>query len=641
MSKKKSDKGFDKEFDEAFNNFITSYFESLKENKGESHYITYQKYRPIIDAIIKKYDVGNDIGLFEKLKSSVYNYNKLKQLDRQNEVAVSFLNIHGGIRPEFFTVPDNIVVVLLTPLNRFACLGREKVMELFTNVMEYLRNPEQYRSFPKQLVCLDKGSETKLFNNSLVVLPGQICNNMDLTYNESDIRNNTGNTSNPFCGILDFQNSTTFSCRQMKDKNFQTTLRDFCTSESESTNTQNQKLKILIFNSCRSIDHSMQYSKFSDEDINLIYNYETFLYFYNTIIFGCTTQFFQPRSLKFPIYHLSRHSTAPIIESSIELIQTLLNDPQKLNYFYFVDSFQNAAKLPENYEFYNADTEESIPYTELSKFTNTKIKLNPMFPFQIKEVPDESLSISVPPILKTKYFPTYTEPYIEYNKLMYYIARLIKTIIKLSNDTQTKTKQLKYYVPITKFENIDGAFHELKTTITSLNELIKKHGHNKEQNQELKTFLDDVDKLNEIVDETIPDYNKYNEGITTYQNNIRSLQFFYNKHISPKEPVFLPDISKLNVSRRKNEHHTSFRHSVTRSIRKSKKSPLKLLFSSSKKSKRASDILHFLNSRSRSRRLTLINGKNLIGNTSNTRSNTRSNNSNITSNNKSNTTSTI
>ena len=159
-------------YENALERFKSMYFYNLKDTPEEDNETTYKKYSENLGIVRELYSANNNAELFQKLKTTVDNY---KTRDKTG-TSIVYMDIHGTVQNSFFEVPENVVVVLLTPINRISstCINPSPS----NIVVSFLQ--KNFEIFTNHLICIDKGSDEKLLRESIVLLPGQICNNLKL-----------------------------------------------------------------------------------------------------------------------------------------------------------------------------------------------------------------------------------------------------------------------------------------------------------------------------------------------------------------------------------------------------------------------------------------------------------------------------
>jgi hypothetical protein len=199
-----------------------------------------------------------------------------------------YLNCHGIMKKEISIVPDNVVLIFLTPINRYG-------------ICNYWNNTFLTEFFNKNLIkfqqnfsCIDKikiwydfnnrysngghrGHE--LFTNSIFFLPGQKFYDLDLQYNKYDLAiNNMGSFMFPVAGT------------ENKEKYGDTFKQVLSVYISEKAKIDPDKIKYIIVNCCRNIDDSIQRNKNNSNATLDFYNdayiYENILHYYNIIMLG-------------------------------------------------------------------------------------------------------------------------------------------------------------------------------------------------------------------------------------------------------------------------------------------------------------------------------------------------------------------
>jgi hypothetical protein len=537
-------------YEEALKKFKAFYFYNLKENPVEDNEKTYEKYLKNLEDVKNVYEVENESNLFEYLKTTVDNYKTRNKTHDKLNSSILFMNIHGGIRSDFFTVPENIVVVLLTPINRSS--GNQICFyNIKQKIVKYLK--ENFINILNNVICLDKGSNEKLFKESIVLLPGQKCNNLILS---------TDNNKPDFCSITDI-NEDNEICRNIT--NFQTLLSNFCDEENRKLDLQ--KIKLIIVNSCRSVDNSIYNGNIKKNIIDKIYYMENFIYYFNPIIFNCDTEL-NIKSLKSPFYYASSNNTKIPYFTNRQIkkkIKNIIYNDVKLFLKEYKDKeiyenkFQDAGSDPLNYIYFYKNNNKNVflYFLELYKVpTNTLLRFSPTFLFPLKKNNTNNTN-------NTYYFPEFNPIFKKYNDKLFYISRIIKTIC-LPNNCD---------MGIMQCIESPNLYELLKENIIELNELILLNNHSIEKNPELKLFLNDMDKLNNILNQLKNNTFeiKNNNTLTIiieYQEKLKKLQENTYTIFNFETVSNIPELVKISTNH--NKRLTRSRNTLKQIIREDK-----------------------------------------------------------------------
>jgi hypothetical protein len=249
---------------------------------------------------MKKYEelfkvlISNHIK-FMQLSASISDVNK----------NITFIDMHGSFEYDsgFQTVPDNVVLIFLTPVNRFvlsACSSDN--YEYVTDLISIFKDTETRQNIFKYISCLDKkniknNKDSVSFikfamQEAIVLFPNQKYFDLKLTKSSIDTNKN----------IYNFNGNTVVQIESELESN---PIEQISIILSEYLNTKyrtpkyKEKLNYVFIKCCRSIDYDIGVlssinnnntkklvNKIID-DGNQIYTYEIFMYYFNTIINNC------------------------------------------------------------------------------------------------------------------------------------------------------------------------------------------------------------------------------------------------------------------------------------------------------------------------------------------------------------------
>jgi len=104
------------------------------------------------------------------------------QKQKQNFAKMSLIATHGGCTRDFVKIPDNLMVCLLTPLNRLA-----QYNELFLdNIINKLKEPNFNDKFLSNPSCYLRDTENSFLEFATTFYPGQMCNDIALSIGKDE-----------------------------------------------------------------------------------------------------------------------------------------------------------------------------------------------------------------------------------------------------------------------------------------------------------------------------------------------------------------------------------------------------------------------------------------------------------------------
>jgi hypothetical protein len=306
---------------------------------------------------------------------------KLSQ-DKKIDNDLFYINMHGSFNLQngFKQIPPNIVLVFLTPVNRYSYIcskdSKAKIDETFNN-------PVLKNMFLNNILCIDKINDIQknnrnyrsnfaFFENALVLLPGQYYCDLDLNYTVKD--KTTYSVDITHYGKKNIENILHNS-----SKDYKSTLSAIIKSHIEPDihhDLSSNKLSYVIVDCCRNLDHAKQ-------DGTDIYIYENFMLYFNTIMFNCNNEVIKSTNLpvkqfknfklinivKFPNTFLQYKT---IIENSFHLYLNN-NIESVIDEILNIISFDNPINLKE-YIKINLLTNIKLIYDE--KDPNQKVKID-------------------------------------------------------------------------------------------------------------------------------------------------------------------------------------------------------------------------------------------------------------------------
>ena len=204
------------------------------------------------------------IDLYNKINEIKNNYDtniesKLQEKDNKNTY---FINCHGGYfknNLKLYTVPDNVIIHFLTPLNYLSYIYPDEYKILHQKLKEISKNTDNTINNIKDLLKID------CFQNMITFLPGQKCFDINLSITSDDkikFNNNMG-----------IYNNGVFITNELDD-----TLSNIIQNDSTSIvhpillTFPEDIITNIYINCCRSCNNSIDYLT-----IETMYIYENFI----------------------------------------------------------------------------------------------------------------------------------------------------------------------------------------------------------------------------------------------------------------------------------------------------------------------------------------------------------------------------
>lgn len=231
----------------------------------------------------------NNVIVSQELETDKLQYyvkpmiNKILQIKQNitiNFSNMSLISTHGSSLTNFFKVPDNLIICILTPLNRIASYDAS-----FVNlIIDKIRNLNFRNNFLQNPSCYLRDTKNSFLEYATCFYPGQMCNNLELAYQSSELSliQNRGfgyfdnNYLNQNTKFIDYNLGGTSRTILLEDKTsdilFQNNLSDFITYKKMNG--------VLFVTCCRScdLDVSLIY------ETSKIYIYEKFINILNKTI---------------------------------------------------------------------------------------------------------------------------------------------------------------------------------------------------------------------------------------------------------------------------------------------------------------------------------------------------------------------
>ena len=278
---------------------ITSIKRTIKQKP-----VKFDEYINLIKSIYNLTTKGND-ELFATLYKQITDYTYKKSLKDSYDNDLFYIDMHGGFNftNKFIQIPNNIVIVFLTPVNRFghtcSYVDRQKIYTTF-------KDTQQRKNILNNILCIDKihdskqlnnrfGNNTKIYNyfnyfeKSIVLLPGQYYGDLNLSFSKS--KENTGKNMN----ISYFSKSEQSSIIPEDILEYNKTLSSIIIELQQRV--QEQNLTYVFVNCCRNIDYSIQNNK---NNLNALYGkeiyiYENFMLYFNTLMSNCRDVYYSEK----------------------------------------------------------------------------------------------------------------------------------------------------------------------------------------------------------------------------------------------------------------------------------------------------------------------------------------------------------
>ena len=216
--------------------------------------------------------------LFVILNNNIKIYHKHLKLITEKKIYL--LDCHGNFENQFtqanrqtFKVPNNMVIIFLTPINHYAQLVYPDKHKRYHNFLGTLKFIDS-----NIIGCINNLNE---FQYSEILLPEQICFDMDISYNKSDKMNLSSLQDNKIIKHL--------------PQEYDSTLSKLILGSTFAANTFNY----VFISTCRSINDyiidrqrnmpqlNQNTLEFFKKTGNEMYIYYNFIYYYNFNILDC------------------------------------------------------------------------------------------------------------------------------------------------------------------------------------------------------------------------------------------------------------------------------------------------------------------------------------------------------------------
>ena len=278
-----------------------------------------KKYDEYIEILKKIYKIIDEEELYRILYKQITDYQE--SIERQKKQpyidnTIFYVDMHGEfdfVKKEKFIVPLNIVLILLTPVNRFGLTcnitDNKNIHDIFTipklnpnatpeEIQESKRQHACRQNILQNILCIDKIANTSNLNNrkifnffafldkALVLLPGQQYYNLNLRFTATDNGKNMG--------IFQFNKDGDINI--LGGNFYNATLKIFIDHIPPDPDDPTI-FQYIFVNCCRNIDESVKHTKNNNtitqntEYGKEIYIYENFMLYFNTIMSSCNAIF--------------------------------------------------------------------------------------------------------------------------------------------------------------------------------------------------------------------------------------------------------------------------------------------------------------------------------------------------------------
>lgn len=298
---------------------------------------------------------------------------KVKENILKNPIPIfknmSLISTHGKCTTNFFKIPDNLMICILTPLNRIATYSQDFIDEILGN----LELPDFNNNFLSNPSCYLRNIGNSFLEFAKTFYPGQMCNDLQLSIVPAEMRNYHSyfkiNTSiNPFASLPGDDNIDATGSNS-------TTLSEFIKYKKISG--------ILFVTCCRSCDLSVELI----EETNKIYILETFTNILNKTIdnpedskyYGCNLLLKYTKHIA-KYYKKSRNSNTNLFKELVphkkigENIKTRLNSNPRI---------RNKSLSPKPNKIHNiiqlillSDSTDKQKYENIDKLIYKQLNLN-------------------------------------------------------------------------------------------------------------------------------------------------------------------------------------------------------------------------------------------------------------------------
>jgi hypothetical protein len=285
-------------------------------NKISNFIFNYSVYKDIIKNIYSNRD-----NFFYELYSTILNYRKIVEKNKNIAQDFYYINTHGGFKsleeisnfPKT-KVPANTILIFLVPINRYGFTSLNEIDILKSS----LQKPSNRIFIQENLPCLDKFNNNsnsdselntkhlkqyKMFKNALIFYPGQYYFDLKLSFkpddDEKDMNIYYFTKDNELQKLIKTKRNKNILITKYNDSlsNIVNETKDPNIYEIEKKESKNN-FKYIIVNSCRNLDtvldqlntNNINYKMKQDiyeYGVKNIYIYENFMFYYNLIMANC------------------------------------------------------------------------------------------------------------------------------------------------------------------------------------------------------------------------------------------------------------------------------------------------------------------------------------------------------------------
>ena len=146
----------------------------------------------IVNTVKQFFGVNNKLLLEKYVKLIIQSVLKVKANILQNPTFknMSLICTHGACTTQFFKIPNNLMICILSPLNRSLFLNRAAFF--YEDFIDNLKEPHFNNSFLSNPSCYLRDTENSFLEFATTFYPGQMCNDLELSINPTEMRNYVG-----------------------------------------------------------------------------------------------------------------------------------------------------------------------------------------------------------------------------------------------------------------------------------------------------------------------------------------------------------------------------------------------------------------------------------------------------------------
>jgi hypothetical protein len=331
--------------------------------------------------------------LFNTLYLQIENYKQKNQNAKKYNINndLFYIEMHGKFNFEngFKQIPENIVLVLTTPVNRFRCATDLVKRDL--NLDNPFYDETLKNNILNNIFCIDKinnnpnnnrndnNTNLSFFENALVLLPGQYYFDLNMSFGVIEKKKYEVNITYFGSGSGLINNIIPHDTQTYN--NSLSSIIQSIILQKKQTPTESE-LSYIIVHCCRSIDSKLSY-KITSENVqtpqklqnnfnNLtrkiskigthIYVYENFMLYFNTLMSNCTSNI---KSINLPKISYGNFKNS----NQYKLLIYIISSPKIFNLYkdFILIQFNNY--LQDNCDELKENIKETI-YTELNNNFN-------------------------------------------------------------------------------------------------------------------------------------------------------------------------------------------------------------------------------------------------------------------------------